>query len=58
MCTQCVVDAVEGAAHLCPPGEYEAGRLLAGRARAGQRLACHLKVDGPVTVHKPGVRWR
>ncbi len=58
VCTQCLVDVVDGADHLRPPEEYEASRLVATRARSGQRLACHLKVDGPVTVAKHGVRRR
>ena len=58
VCTRCVVRVLDGATHLVPAGAYEVERLLACGARAGERLACHLKVCGPVTVEKVGVRRR
>ena len=56
-CTRCHVEVIAGAEHLSPVGDEEAATLefLGGR-RPNVRLACRLRVDGPVVVRKRGVR--
>ncbi len=60
-CQTCFFEVVGGEEHLEPPGPVEeaALRLFTGRSWHGGkiiRLACQTRVNGPVTVRKPGVR--
>jgi 2Fe-2S ferredoxin len=60
-CQTCFFEVVVGEEHLEPPNQLEevALRQLAGRSWYGAkviRLACQTRVNGPVTVRKPGVR--
>lgn len=56
VCTQCMVQIIEGDDHLVPADAYEAERLAAKRARSRERLACRVRLTGPVTVQKLGVQ--
>lgn len=60
-CQTCFFEVVGGEDHLEPPGPIEevALRSFAGRSWYRDkvvRLACQTRVNGPVTVRKPGVR--
>jgi ferredoxin, 2Fe-2S len=61
-CTACHVFVRGGAEHTMPAGDYENAmiRPLTEGTAAGcpVRLACQLKVTGPVTVYKRAVRKR
>jgi ferredoxin len=59
ICTLCYVTIRSGHAHAVPPQPAEAERLAGiGLDPARQRLACHLEVDGDLTVVKRGVALR
>lgn len=57
-CRTCLLAVSDGAQNCAPAGELEReGLATLGRAPDGQtRLACQLRVNGPVTVVKRGVR--
>jgi ferredoxin len=58
-CGACFVVVENGAEHLSPVGPVEQ-RTIAGGPRAGRtavRLACQVRLFGPVRVRKSGVRW-
>jgi ferredoxin len=57
-CGTCAVVVEEGAEHLCPCGAKERQTLAAGRWAGDPRarLACQLRLTGPVRVFKRGVR--
>jgi ferredoxin, 2Fe-2S len=54
-CLACACDVIEGQDAVLPPSRRET-MILMGRSRAGSRLACQLRVKGPATVEKKGVR--
>jgi ferredoxin len=58
-CGSCWVIVEEGAAQCGRMGERERARLALGM-KANEpraRLACQLRVSGPVTVNRRSVRW-
>lgn len=56
-CTVCLVTVAAGANNLSQPQRAEIERLRdSGRYRPECRLACQLRVKGPATVIKQGVR--
>jgi ferredoxin len=57
-CGTCWVIVAEGWEHCAEAGELERNRLALGmKAKESRaRLACQLRVSGPVTVHRRSVR--
>jgi 2Fe-2S ferredoxin len=60
-CNRCFVDVIDGADCVEPMGAVELEGLRrvrwhGGAEKAGERLACQLRVSGPVRVRKVGVR--
>ena len=59
-CTTCAGLIEQGAKNLTPMGRWETISLSKGRGRAilksSVRLCCQARVQGDVTVKKPGVR--
>ena len=56
-CTVCLVTVIAGASNLSEPQKAEVDRLRnSGRDLAENRLACQIRVNGPATVLKRGVR--
>jgi 2Fe-2S ferredoxin len=58
-CGTCVSGVVEGAEHCSPPGAQERETLrdvLRQPLSAARRLVCQLRISGPVTVMRRGVR--
>lgn len=54
-CGTCRVEILDGAGALSPISPRESMVLGDSRARAGDRLACQARVQGPVRVRRP--RW-
>ncbi len=52
-CGTCRVEILDGASALSPISPREAMVLGDSRARAGDRLACQAKVQGPVRLRRP-----
>lgn len=59
-CGACCLKILRGAQYCSPPLARELERLAAigmpSGADGSRRLACELKVEGPIVVHMPGVR--
>jgi 2Fe-2S ferredoxin len=58
-CGTCVSTVVEGDEHCSPVGDLEQETfavVLRQRDRQDRRLVCQLRITGPVTVSKRGVR--
>ncbi|GAA0636171.1 hypothetical protein GCM10009547_45520 [Sporichthya brevicatena] len=59
-CGVCCLEVLRGANHCAPPGARELERLAAigmpAAENGARRLACELRVQGPIVVHMPGVR--
>lgn len=58
VCTTCFVRIEEGAEGASPREAYEAERLASSGRRSPEfRLACQMRVIGPMTVYQRGVKW-
>jgi ferredoxin len=59
VCATCYVKIEEGAESAAPMAPIEAERLqFAGRRDPAFRLACQMRVRGPMRVFQRGVKWR
>lgn len=58
-CGTCVSTVIDGDEHCSPVGAHEQETfavVLRQRDRQGRRLVCQLRITGPVTLSKRGVR--